>query len=135
MRSQAKNLARVATAEIGQSRVMRVQPILTAAGLLAGLAGSACCVLPLALFALGISGTWIGNLTQLAPFQPFFIAAAVACLGGGYWLVYRSRRVGCADGEICARPLPTRIVNVGLVVTIVLVTAALAVDFLAPLFL
>src|SRR6516162_6403875 len=71
MRSQAKNLARVATAEIGQTRVMRVQPILTAAGLLAGLAGSACCVLPLALFALGISGTWIGNLTQLAPFQPF----------------------------------------------------------------
>jgi len=50
-------------------------------------------------------------------------------------LVYRSRRVGCADSEVCAQPLPTRIVNVGLVVATILVAGALAVDLLAPLLL
>ena len=30
-----------------------------------------CCVVPLALFALGVSGAWIANLTQLAPYQPY----------------------------------------------------------------
>jgi mercuric ion transport protein len=134
MSSQANNLPRAATPGTGQARVMLVQPLLTAAGLLAALAASSCCFVPLALFALGISGAWIGNLTQLAPYQPYFIAATVACLGGGYWLLSRSRRVGCADGEVCARRLPRRIVNIGLVVATILVISALAVDLLAPLF-
>jgi mercuric ion transport protein len=119
----------------GQVRVMVVQPLLTAAGLLGALAASSCCVVPLALFALGISGAWIGNLTQLAPYQPYFIAATVACLAGGYWLLHRSRRAGCVDGEVCARRLPRWIVNMGLVVATILVIGALAVDLLALLFL
>ena len=44
----------------------------------AALGASSCCVLPLAFFALGVSGAWIGNLTALAPYQPFFVAAALA---------------------------------------------------------
>jgi mercuric ion transport protein len=90
---------------------------------------------PLALFGLGISGAWIGNLTQLAPYQPYFIAATLACLGGGYWLVYRSRKAACADGDDCARPLPNRIVMTGLVFATILVIAALALNFLVPLFI
>ena len=31
------------------------------------MAASSCCTLPLVLFGLGVSGAWIGNLTQLAP--------------------------------------------------------------------
>ena len=38
-----------------------------AGGILGALAASSCCILPLALFMLGISGAWIGNLTTLAP--------------------------------------------------------------------
>ena len=34
-----------------------------AGGILGALAASSCCILPLALFMLGISGAWIGNLT------------------------------------------------------------------------
>ena len=49
--------------------------------------------------------------------------------------MYRTRKVGCADGEACARPLPRRIVKIGLVVASLLVTGGLAVDFLAPLLL
>ena len=58
-----------------------------AGGILGALAASSCCILPLALFMLGISGAWIGNLTALAPYQPIFSAATAGCLGVGYYLV------------------------------------------------
>jgi len=113
----------------------RRQGLMAAGGLLGALAASSCCILPLALFGLGVSGAWIGNFTRLAPYQPWFIAATVAFLGYGYWLVYRSSRVACADGAACARPLPNQIVKTGLILATILVLAALGLDFLAPLFL
>ena len=113
----------------------RGQGLVAVGGLLGALAASSCCLLPLVLFGLGVSGAWIGNLTQLAPYQPFFIAATIACLGYGYWLVYRSSKVACAGGEACARPLSNRLVQLGLIVATVLVSAAIGFDFLAPLLL
>lgn len=107
---------------------------LTAAGsLLGAVAASSCCVLPLVLFGLGVSGAWIGNLTQLAPYQPYFIAATVAFLGWGYWLVYRSSTVACAEG--CAQPGSIRLMKIALVAATVLVVVALGFDYLAPLLL
>ena len=108
---------------------------LAAGGLLGALAASSCCIMPLVLFGLGVSGAWIGNLTRLAPYQPYFLAVTSICLGYGYWLVYRSGKRACADGEVCARPLPNRVVKLGLVVATILVIGALAFDFLAPLIL
>jgi mercuric ion transport protein len=72
--------------------------LMAASGLLGALAASSCRILPLAFFSLGIGGAWIGKLTQLAPYQPYFIAATIAFLGGGYWLVYRSSKAACAVG-------------------------------------
>src|SRR5437763_7333769 len=103
----------------------RQQILMTAGGVVSALAASSCCILPLALFGLGISGAWIGNLTRLAPCQPWFIAAALACVGTGFWLVRRSTRRACAEGESCGRSLPSRIVKGGLVLTVVLIVAAL----------
>src|SRR5215475_10592578 len=117
------------------ANVQRQQRLMAAGGLVGALAASSCCLLPLVLFGLGVSGAWIGNLTQLAPYQPFFIAATIACLGYGYWLVYRSSKVACAGGEACARPLSNRLVQLGLIVATVLVIAAIGFDFLAPLLL
>ena len=113
----------------------RGQTLVTAGGILGALAASSCCILPLMLFSLGVSGAWIGNFTQLAPFQPYFIAATIACLGYGYWLVYRSSKVACGEGEACVRPIPSRLVKVGLILATVLVVAAIGFDFLAPLLL
>src|SRR5882762_6760958 len=113
----------------------RRQALLAAGGLLGALAASSCCILPLVLFSLGVSGAWIGNFTQLAPYQPYFLAATLGFLGYGYWLVYRSSKLACADGEACARPLPNRIVKTGLILATILVAAALGLDFIAPLFL
>jgi mercuric ion transport protein len=118
-----------------QFNVRRRQGLMAAGGLLGALAASSCCILPLTLFGLGVSGAWIGNFTQLAPYQPWFIAATMAFLGYGYWLVYQSSKAACADGEACARPLPNRIVKSGLILATILVVAALAFDFIAPLIL
>src|SRR6266702_1982164 len=111
----------------------RRQSLMAAGGLLGALAASSCCILPLVLFGLGVSGAWIGNFTQLAPYQPYFIAVTLAFLAGGYWLVYRSSRIACTDGAACARPLPNRLMKAGLIIATVLIVAALGVDFLAPL--
>ena len=116
-------------------RSSRGQVLIAAGGLLGALAASSCCVLPLVLFSLGVSGAWIGNFTQLAPYQPYIIAATLAFLGCGYWLVHRSSKLACAEDGACARPLPNRLVKIGLVVATALVVTALAVDFLAPILL
>ena len=108
---------------------------MAAGGLLGALAASSCCILPLGLFSLGVSGAWIGNFTRLAAYQPYFIAATLAFLGCGYWLVYRSSTRACADREACARPLPNRLVKTSLILATILVVAALGLDFIAPLFL
>ena len=115
--------------------LQRGQKLMAAGGLLGALAASSCCLLPLVLFGLGVSGAWIGNFTQLAPYQPYFIAATIACLGYGYWLIYRASKVVCADGEACARPMPNRLVRLGLILATVLVVAAIGFNFLVPLFL
>jgi mercuric ion transport protein len=135
MTSQVENQTSLAQPEVAPASMQRRQKLLAAGGVLGALAASSCCIVPLALFGLGVSGAWIGNLTRLAPYQPYFIAATGACLGGGYWLLYRSRKVACADGEVCARPVPNRVVKIGLILATVLVIGALAFDFLAPLFL
>ena len=111
------------------------QRLMAAGGLVGALAASSCCILPLVLFSLGVSGACIGNFTRLAPYQPYFLAVTTGCLGYGYWLVYRSAKLACADGDACARPLPNRLVKTGLILASVLAVAALGFDFLAPLLL
>lgn len=113
----------------------RRQRLTVAASLLGALAASSCCIMPLLLFGLGVSGAWIGNLTRLAPYQPYFIAGTFACLGYGYWLIHRASHFACRDDRACARPLPARLIRGGLVLATVLVVAALAFDFIGPLLL
>lgn len=113
----------------------RRQALLAAGGLLGALAASSCCILPVVLFSLGISGAWIGNFTRLAPYQPYFTAATLVFVGAGYWLVHRASKRACDGGETCARPLPNWFVMIALVVSTALVIAALGFDFLAPLLL
>ena len=118
-----------------ETGLRRRQRLLAAGGILGALAASACCILPLVFFALGVSGAWIGNLTRLAPYQPYFIATAGSCLAYGYWLVYRTPAAACGDGRACARPLPNRLVKLALVLATLLVIAAIGFDLLAPMFL
>ncbi len=77
------------------------------AGLLAGLTASACCAGPFLLLMLGISGSWIGNLSALEPVRPIFIAAAVVFVGLAYRKIYR-QPAACAIDSVCATTLGKR---------------------------
>ena len=110
----------------------RGQKLAAVGGVIGALAASSCCILPVILFSLGIGGAWIGNFTQLARYQPYFIAATLAFIGTGYWLSYRSSKTACAAGEACARPLPNRLVKIALIAATVIVIAAWAFDYVAP---
>lgn len=115
--------------EAGRQRLVAV------GGILGALAASSCCIVPLILFSLGIGGAWIGNLTALAPYKPLFVAGTAGLLGYGFYLVYWKPRRACADGPACARPLPNRLVQFALWIASLLVIAAFAFDYVAPLLL
>src|SRR6266436_6451384 len=104
-------------------------------GILAALGAASCCVVPFALFTLGISGAWISNLTALEPYQPIFAAITFGFLGYGFHLVYRTPKVACADGSYCAKPSSGRTAKIGLWTATVLVIVAIGFPKLAPLFL
>ena len=113
--------------------VPRTQRVAAAGGLIGAVAASSCCMLPLALFTLGAGGPWIGKLVKLAPYQSYFIAASIACLGYGYWLVYRSSRRKCAIGKVGRSSTTNRLVMSSLVLATALVVLAIVFNFLAPL--
>jgi mercuric ion transport protein len=104
------------------------------AGVLGALAASSCCIVPLVLFTLGISGAWIGNLTALEPYQPVFIGITLGFLAIGYHLAYRKPAALCA-GQACARPLPNRLVRLALWVATAMVSAAVAFPYIARVLL
>lgn len=117
---------------IEESRQTRRQGLIAAGGILGAIAAASCCILPLALFSLGVSGVWIGNLAALTPYQPIFVAITAGFLGYGYYLVYWKPGRVYADGAACARPLPKRIVKVALWAATILVAAAIAFPYAAP---
>ena len=109
--------------------------LLATGGILAALGAASCCVIPFALFMLGVSGAWIGNLTALEPYQPIFVALAVGFIGCGAYLAYRRPKVACANGSYCARPLSSRVAKIGLWGAGVLIMIAIGFPFVARVFL
>ena len=106
---------------------------LAALGVLGALLASACCIIPLALVTLGISGAWIGNLTALEPYKPLTGGIAIAAIAAGFWQVYFRARPVCADGSYCARPQSSRLTKSALWFAAVLVTLAMTLSWWAPL--
>ena len=47
------------------------------AAVIAAIGASLCCIGPLVLLALGISGAWISYLTALEPYRPIFIGVVL----------------------------------------------------------
>jgi len=74
---------------------------LAAGGLLAAIAASTCCVLPLGLGAVGLGGAWLSTLAVVASYEAAFRILAILLLGAGFWLVYARRSAG-GDGASCS---------------------------------
>ena len=111
-------------------RTDRGAGLLSVGGILAGLAAASCCVIPFALFLAGISGAWIGNLTALEPYTLYFAGFAVACIGLGFYRVYRKSAAACADNSYCARPASGQIAKIGLWTATAVVVIAIASPYL-----
>ncbi len=71
------------------------------AGLFAGITASACCAGPLILLTLGVSGSWIGNLSKLGPFRPVFMILALIFMGLAFRKLYLVPK-NCAIDAPCA---------------------------------
>lgn len=103
------------------------------AGVLAAIGASVCCVGPLVLLALGIGGTWIGNLTAMEPYRPIFIGLTLLFLGLAFRKLYLVPQV-CTPGTPCADPRAIQRQRLTFWVVAVPLLGLLAVPWLAPLF-
>lgn len=103
------------------------------AGGLAAILASTCCLGPLVLVMLGVSGAWIGNLALLEPYRPFFIGVALVALFFAWRRIFRPA-IACAPGEVCAVPQVRRIYRWIFWVVAALVGIALGFPYVVPYF-
>ena len=104
-----------------------------AAGGLAAILASACCLGPLVLAPRGSSGAWIVNLTALEPYRPVFIGGALVALVLAYRRIYRPV-AACEPGEACAAPQSRSAYKMIFWGVAALVGAAVAFPYILPLF-
>jgi mercuric ion transport protein len=104
-----------------------------AAGIVAAIGASVCCVGPRLLLALGIGGAWISNLTALEPYRPIFVGLTLLFLGLTYRRLYLVPQP-CAAGAACPDPRAPRRQRLIFWLVAVLLLGLLAVPWVAPLF-
>lgn len=104
-----------------------------AAGGLAAVLASTCCIGPLVLLSLGLGGAWAVNLTALEPFRPWFLGAALVALFFAYRRIFRPV-AACDPGEVCAVPAARRAYRIAFWTVAALVLLALGSPYVAPLF-
>lgn len=112
----------------------RREGLFAAGGVLGALLASSCCIVPLGLVLLGVSGAWIGTLTALEPYKPIFAAVALLFIALGFRRVYYPPMPACGDGSYCARPRSSLIAKSALWGATILVALAITIGWWAPLF-
>lgn len=70
--------------------------------IIAGIAASTCCLGPLILLTLGVSGSWIGNLSAMEPFRPYLMGLTLVFLGLAFRKLYWLPQA-CAVDKPCAQ--------------------------------
>lgn len=109
---------------------------LLGAGVVTALSATLCCIAPLVLFLLGISGAWIANLTELEPYRPYFVIVAIVFIAIGYWEVYRKpKAVNCKPGTFCAMPESDHINKIMLWIATAIIVLVLMYPYIAPMIL
>jgi mercuric ion transport protein len=102
--------------------------------LIGAILASSCCIVPLVLVSFGLGGAWLGSLTALEPYKPYFMVGTVILLGAGYWQVYVKPKRACAPGSSCARPASERLTKAALWLATLVVLLAATISYWAPLF-
>ena len=121
-------------ADRNQNTERRRSSWLAFGGVMGAIVASSCCILPLVLVTLGISGAWIGNLTALEPYKPYTLSVTALLLAGGFWHVYLRPKKACTDGSYCARPSSAKITKTVLWLATVIAVLAATISYWAPIF-
>jgi mercuric ion transport protein len=103
------------------------------AGGIAAVLASTCCLGPLVLLTLGVSGAWISNLTLLEPYQSLFIGAAVVALFFAYRRIWRPVS-DCAPGQVCVVPAVNRSYKLLFAIVVALVIVSIGFPLIAHWF-
>lgn len=104
-----------------------------AAGGIAALLAGTCCLGPLVLVSLGVTGAWLGYLPLLEPYRPFFLGAAAVALAFAWKRIYRPA-AECKPGEVCAIPRVKRAYELGFWSVAALLLFMLVYPYLVPFF-
>ncbi|HWE84156.1 MAG TPA: mercuric transporter MerT family protein [Terracidiphilus sp.] len=103
------------------------------ASAVAAMGASVCCVGPLVLVILGVSGSWIGSLTAMEPFRPYLIGLTLLFLGLAFRKLYLVPHP-CAPRGACANPAALRRQRITFWIVVTILFGLLAVPWFAPLF-
>ena len=93
-----------------------------AAGIVAALGASSCCVVPLVLVSAGLGGAWVAQLRELERFFPAFIVLAIAAFGFAFHRLYL-KPAACSPDAACASPQVRRRQRIAFWLTLVLAHA------------
>ncbi|MGR3632993.1 MAG: mercuric transporter MerT family protein [Limimaricola soesokkakensis] len=104
----------------------------TGAGVLGALAMTSCCILPLVLVSLGVTGVFIGQLTALYAYKWVTFSFAAAALGYGFWKAYRPVPAKDCGTGTCARPVDRGLMRALLWGALAVVLLALIFPYVAP---
>ncbi len=126
--------AGIQTVQAAEDADDRKRNIFAAGGVIGAILASTCCVVPLLFVMHGISGAWIGNLTALEPYKPYFAGIALVFIGLGFRQVYFKAKPACVDGSYCAKPQSAVITKTALCLSTVVILLALTINWWAPLF-
>lgn len=87
---------------------------------LSAVLASVCCLGPIVLAVLGISGA--GFILKFEAYRPYFAALAVLLLGTAFYLTYKRKPAArCEPGTLCANPKSDRLNRIVLWIASVLV--------------
>jgi mercuric ion transport protein len=108
--------------------------LILGAGLIAAIAATFCCMTPLILFLLGITGAWMANLNAIEPYRPYFLIASAIFVAIGFWRVYmKPRAPDCKPGGFCVMPESGRVNKIMLWVTMAIIVLVLLYPFILPI--
>lgn len=103
---------------------------------LSSLVASTCCVIPLILVLVGVTGAWMANLQALKPFVAVFTIIALGSLAWAGYVVFRPRPANraCSAEEAECATLACRTTRKIFIACAALIAALLLFPYFAPLF-
>lgn len=115
---------------------VKFNKIFSFGALTTAIAATLCCIVPLVLFMLGISGAWISNLIALEPYRPYFLTIASIFVILGFWQTYKKPSAkDCKPSTFCAMPVSDRINKIVLFIATGVILLAIIYPYIAPFLL